>query len=107
MIHLVGRYYLNASSDCYSLEIETVAGENTKNPGQKYYTPLGSYHTTIEAALRALIRILHLKEVRENDGLFSEMLEKIKKINEDVEQRIFLKVREYEKENLKQDENAD
>ena len=57
MIKLDDRFYINANSNCYTLQERTVIQDETsKNYGQEIFKDLG-YYTTIENCLNGLLKI--------------------------------------------------
>lgn len=67
MIHIDGNYYITADSNCYSLAERRISGPDAKEPGKEYFSPLGSYHTTISAVLSAYVKRTQRKTVETKD----------------------------------------
>lgn len=58
MIKITERFYINASSTCYSLIEKTrVKDENSKNYGQVTFKDLG-YYTTLEGCLKGILKTI-------------------------------------------------
>ena len=56
MIKITDRFYINATSNCYTLqEKTTIQDEKSKNFGQEVFRDLG-YYTTIEDALKGFFK---------------------------------------------------
>ena len=57
MIKITDRFYINATTNCYSLqEKTTIQDENSKNFGQEIFKDLG-YYTTIEQCLNGFLKV--------------------------------------------------
>lgn len=57
MIKITDRFYINATTNCYSLqERTTVQDEKSKNYGQEIFKDLG-YYTTIEQCLNGFLKV--------------------------------------------------
>jgi hypothetical protein len=61
MIKINDRYYINANSNCYTLQEKTkIQDKESKNYGKEIYKDLG-YYVTIESLLNGVLK----KETRE------------------------------------------
>jgi hypothetical protein len=61
MIKINNRYYINANSNCYTLQEKTkIQDKESKNYGKEIYKDLG-YYVTIESLLNGVLK----KETRE------------------------------------------
>lgn len=86
MIKVTDRFYINANSNCYSLqEKTTVQDEKSENYGKEIYKDLG-YYTTIDGALKGILKITTREFVsKENEKSIHELIGFIKGQNEIIE----------------------
>ena len=57
MIKINDRFYINASTNCYTLQEKTIVqDENSKNYGNEVFRDLG-YYTTIESCLEGVLKV--------------------------------------------------
>lgn len=84
MIHIEDDYYIDADKYCYSLVQRRIAGDDAKEPGKEYYSPLNSYHSTISDCLRAYVTFKQRKQVSEHDQNLQEAILAFKRIDEQV-----------------------
>ena len=57
MIKITDRFYINATTNCYSLqEKTTIQDEKSKNYGKEIFKDIG-YYTTIEDCLRGVLKV--------------------------------------------------
>lgn len=57
MIKITEKYYINANSNCYTLQEKTIIQDkNSKNYEKEVFKDLG-YYTTIESCLDAVLKI--------------------------------------------------
>lgn len=80
MIKITDRFYINANSNCYSLqEKTTVQDENSKNYGKEIFKDLG-YYTTLEGCLQGILKTLTREFIsKEQENSFSDLLKELKK----------------------------
>ena len=83
MIKVTDRFYINANTNCYTLQEKTkVQDENSKNYGQEVFKDLG-YYTTIESCLKAILQVTTREYVARADiNSIQELKEQIKKTEE-------------------------
>ena len=56
MIKVTDRFYINANTNCYTLQEKTkVQDENSKNYGQEVFKDIG-YYTTLEQCLKGILK---------------------------------------------------
>lgn len=92
MIQITDRFYINANTNCYTLQEKTIIqDENSKNYGKEVFRDLG-YYTTIESCLEGVLKVTtrefiskdtinSLKELQQEVKNFTEYL---KSLNLDV-----------------------
>ena len=79
MIKVTDRFYINASSTCYTLqEKTTVQDENSENYGKETYKDLG-YHSTLESCLQGILTVVTREYIgREEENTVKELLTQVK-----------------------------
>lgn len=79
MIKITDRFYINANTNCYTLqEKTTVKDEKSKNFGQEVFKDLG-YYTTIESCLKVTTREYIS---REEENSIQDLLKEIKRASD-------------------------
>jgi hypothetical protein len=83
MIKVTDRFYINANSNCYSLqEKTTVQDVKSQNYGQEIFKDLG-YYTTIENCLKGILKITTREFIaQEQESNIKDLLKEIKLQNE-------------------------
>ena len=78
MIKITDRFYINASSTCYTLqEKTTVKDEQSKNYGQEIFKDLG-YYTTLESCLKGFLKAVTREFIsKEEKNNVNELLEEV------------------------------
>lgn len=86
MIKVTDRFYINANSNCYSLqEKTTVQDEKSENYGKEIYKDLG-YYITLEGALKGVLKITTREFVsKENEKSIHELIGFVKAQNKIIE----------------------
>ena len=81
MIKIDDRFYINATTNCYSLqEKTTVKDENSKNFGQDFFKDLG-YYTTIEDCLNGFLKVKTREYIsKETINTIQDLKKEIKKL---------------------------
>ena len=79
MIKVTDRFYINANSNCYTLQEKTkIQDENSKNFGQEIYKDLG-YYTTLESCLQGILKTITREYIsREEQNTIKELLMQVK-----------------------------
>lgn len=92
MIKVTDRFYINASSTCYTLqEKTTIKDENSKNFGQEIFREVG-YYSTIDACIRGILKTTTREYVgKEEVNTLKELLTEIK-AQEELIQKFNLEV---------------
>lgn len=83
MIKVTDRFYINASSTCYTLqERTTIQDEKSKNYGNEVYKDLG-YYVSIESCLKGILKVTTREFIgKEEENTVKELLEYIKSQDE-------------------------
>ena len=83
MIKINDRFYINATSNCYTLqEKSTVQDEKSKNFGQETFKDLG-YYTTIEDCLNGFLKRKTREYIsKESINTIQDLKKEIKKTQE-------------------------
>lgn len=83
MIKINDRFYINANSNCYTLqEKTTIKDENSKNFGQEKFNDLG-YYTTIEGCLEGILKTTTREFIsKETENTLNDLKDFIKKENQ-------------------------
>jgi hypothetical protein len=79
MIKVTDRFYINASSNCYTLqEKTTVQDEKSQNFGKEIFKDLG-YYTTIESCLQGILKTTTREFIaQEQENSIKELLIQVK-----------------------------
>lgn len=83
MIKITDRFYINANSNCYTLQEKTkVQDENSKNFGNEIFKDLG-YYTTIESCLKGFLKTVTREYIsKEETNTVHELQLEINKLYE-------------------------
>lgn len=83
MIKITDRFYINANTNCYTLqEKTTVKDEKSKNFGQEVFKDLG-YYTTIESCLKGILKVTTREYIsREEENSIQDLLKEIKRASD-------------------------
>ena len=83
MIKVTDRFYINANTNCYTLQEKTkVQDENSKNYGQEVFKDLG-YYTTIESCLKGILQVTTREYIARTDiNNIQELQKQIKEMDE-------------------------
>ena len=81
MIKIDDRFYINATTNCYSLqEKTTIKDEKSKNFGQELFRDLG-YYTTIEDCLNGFLKVKTREYIsKETINTIQDLKKEIKKL---------------------------
>ena len=79
MIKVIDRFYINASSNCYTLqEKTTVQDEKSQNYGKEIFKDLG-YYTTLENCLQGILKTTTREFIaQEQENSIKELLIQVK-----------------------------
>ena len=79
MIKVTDRFYINASSTCYTLQEKTkVQDENSENYGKEIYKDLG-YYSTLESCLQGILTTITREYIsKEEENTVKELLTQVK-----------------------------
>ena len=79
MIKVTDRFYINASSNCYTLqEKTTVQDEKSQNYGKEIFKDLG-YYTTLESCLQGILKTTTREFIaQEQENSIKELLIQVK-----------------------------
>lgn len=79
MIKVTDRFYINASSNCYTLqEKTTVQDEKSQNFGKEIFKDLG-YYTTLESCLQGILKTTTREFIaQEQENSIKELLIQLK-----------------------------
>lgn len=79
MIKVTDRFYINASSNCYTLqEKTTVQDEKSQNYGKEIFKDLG-YYTTLESCLQGILKTTTREFIaQEQENSIKELLTQVK-----------------------------
>lgn len=83
MIKVTDRFYINANTNCYTLQEKTIVKDETsKNYGQEIFKDLG-YYTTLESCLKGIVKT-NIREYigKETENNINELLNEVQKIKE-------------------------
>lgn len=83
MVKITDRFYINATSNCYTLqEKTTVQDENSENYGKEIYKDLG-YYTSIENCLQGILKTTTREFIaQEQENSVKELIEQVKLQND-------------------------
>lgn len=83
MIKVTDRFYINANSNCYSLQEKTTVQDTTsENYGKEVFKDLG-YYTTLESCLKGILKTTTREYVsREEENSIKDLLIHIKSQDE-------------------------
>lgn len=83
MIKVTDRFYINANSNCYTLqEKTTVKDENSENYGKEIFKDLG-YYTTLENCLKGILKTTTREYIsREEENSIYELQKQIRNTDE-------------------------
>jgi hypothetical protein len=83
MIKITDRFYINATTNCYTLqEKTTVQDENSENYGKEIYKDLG-YYTSIENCLQGILKTTTREFIsQEQENSVKELIEQVKLQND-------------------------
>lgn len=86
MIKVTDRFYINASSNCYTLqEKTTVQDEKSQNYGKEIFKDLG-YYTTLENCLQGILKTTTREFIeQEQENSIKELLIQVKMQTEFLE----------------------
>lgn len=86
MIKVTDRFYINANSNCYSLqEKTTVQDVKSENYGKEIFKDLG-YYTTLEGCLKGILKTTTRGFIgQEGENSIKELLREIKLQNEFIQ----------------------
>lgn len=79
MIKVTDRFYINASTNCYSLQEKTIVqDEESKNYGKEIFKDLG-YYTTLESCLKGILKTTTREFIgQEQENTIKELMTQIK-----------------------------
>ena len=79
MIKVTDRFYINASSNCYTLqEKTTVQDEKSSNYGKEIFKDLG-YYTTLESCLQGILKTTIREFIaQEQENSLKELVSQVK-----------------------------
>ena len=82
MIKINDRFYINASTNCYTLQEKVIIqDEKSKNFGQEMFKDLG-YYTTIESCLQGLLKTTTREFIsKETENNLKDLIQFIEKEN--------------------------
>lgn len=83
MVKITDRFYINATSNCYTLqEKTTVQDENSENYGKEIYKDLG-YYTSLENCLQGILKTTTREFIaQEQENSVKELIEQVKLQND-------------------------
>ena len=83
MVKITDRFYINATTNCYTLqEKTTVQDENSENYGKEIYKDLG-YYTSIENCLQGILKTTTREFIaQEQENSVKELIEQVKLQND-------------------------
>ena len=83
MIKITDRFYINATTNYYTLqEKTTVQDENSENYGKEIYKDLG-YYTSIENCLQGILKTTTREFIsQEQENTMQDLIKEIHKTNE-------------------------
>lgn len=79
MIKVTDRFYINATSNCYTLqEKTTVQDEKSKNYGKEIFKDLG-YYATLESCLQGILKTTTREYIaQEQENSLKELVTQVK-----------------------------
>ena len=79
MIKVTDRFYINASTNCYSLQEKTIVqDEKSENYGKEIFKDLG-YYTTLESCLKGILKTTTREFIgQEQENSLKELMIQIK-----------------------------
>lgn len=83
MVKITDRFYINATTNCYTLqEKTTVQDENSENYGKEIYKDLG-YYTSLENCLQGILKTTTREFIaQEQENSVKELIEQVKLQND-------------------------
>lgn len=83
MIKVTDRFYINANSNCYSLqEKTTIQDTKSENYGKEIFKDLG-YYTSLEGCLRGILKITAREYVsKDEENTIKDLQKKLKEMDE-------------------------
>lgn len=83
MVKITDRFYINATTNCYTLqEKTTVQDENSENYGKEIYKDLG-YYTNLENCLQGILKTTTREFIsQEQENSVKELIEQVKLQND-------------------------
>lgn len=83
MVKITDRFYINATSNCYTLqEKTTVQDENSENYGKEIYKDLG-YYTSLKNCLQGILKTTTREFLaQEQENSVKELTEQVKLQND-------------------------
>lgn len=83
MVKITDRFYINATTNCYTLqEKTTVQDENSENYGKEIYKDLG-YYTSLENCLQGILKTTTREFIaQEQENSVKELTEQVKLQND-------------------------
>ena len=81
MVRILEKYGIEVSEKCYAVgKIRNTTDKITGQPEEEIQSP--AYCTTLEGALQALRRKMHLDAIKPFDGTLEEAVEKIRSLDD-------------------------
>lgn len=79
MIKVTDRFYINASTNCYSLQEKTIVQDaKSENYGKEIFKDLG-YYTTLESCLKGILKTTTREFIgQEQENTLKELMTQIK-----------------------------
>lgn len=79
MIKVTDRFYINASTNCYSLQEKTIVQDTkSENYGKEIFKDLG-YYTTLESCLKGILKTTTREFIgQEQENSLKELMTQIK-----------------------------
>lgn len=79
MIKVTDRFYINASTNCYSLQEKTIVQDTkSENYGKEIFKDLG-YYTTLESCLKGILKTTTREFIgQEQENTLKELMTQIK-----------------------------
>lgn len=83
MIKITDRFYINANSNCYTLQEKMIVQDvESKNYGKEVFKELG-YYTTIESCLKGFVTALAREFVnKQTENSIADLIEEEKRLQE-------------------------
>lgn len=86
MIKVTDRFYINANSNCYTLQEKTkVQDVKSENYGKEIFKDLG-YYTTLENCLKGILKTTTREFIASNDVDIKELLKFLKDTSKFLEE---------------------